>query len=179
MEQSSGNHNISSLTLSRRCRAFPDSFVYSSYSRYLVYENRAGHESRHVGLLPDSRNLVYYCDFSTCRIFSYAHKNAQSWLLQGPIQFMDVGNFILAGDSIEIRESSLLMQFLAAGDVCFGFGSLNIIWNILWCIDLWWVTHYPAWTPTDFKESAHSARTHSQVKTWAQAQCILTHQKLQ
>lgn len=42
------------------------------------------------------------------------------------IQFMDVGNFILAGDSIEIKESSLLMQFLAAGDVLFGFGPLNI-----------------------------------------------------
>lgn len=40
---------------------------------------------------------------------------------------MDVGNFILAGDSIEIRESSLLMQFLAAGDVFFGLGPLNII----------------------------------------------------
>lgn len=93
MEQTCGNCNISSLTLSRRYRAFPDSFVYFSYSRYVVYENRAGHERRHVGLLPDSRNLVYYCDFSTCRIFSYAHKNAQSWLLQGPDPIYGCGKF--------------------------------------------------------------------------------------
>lgn len=38
---------------------------------------------------------------------------------------MDVGNFILAGDSIEIRESSLLMQFLAAGDVFFWIRALE------------------------------------------------------
>lgn len=94
------------------------------------------------------------------------------------IHFMDVGNFILAGDSIEIRETSLLMQFLAAGDVLFGSGPSNIIWNMLWRINLWWVTHYSAWTPTDFKESAHSARTHSEVKTWPQAQRILTQQKI-
>lgn len=93
------------------------------------------------------------------------------------IQFIDVGNFILAGDSIEIRESSFLMQFLAAGDVLFGFGPLNIIWNMLRCTDLWWVTHCSAWTPTAFKESAHSAMTHSEAKTWPQAQHILTHQK--
>lgn len=40
---------------------------------------------------------------------------------------MDVGNIKLAGDSTEIRENSLLMQFLEAGDFLFGFGPLNII----------------------------------------------------
>lgn len=59
----------------------------------------------------------------------------------------------------------------------FGFGPLNIIWNTSWCIYSWWVAHCSAWTPADFKESAESARTHSAVKTWPRAQCILLSQQ--
>lgn len=35
------------------------------------------------------------------------------------MRFTDMGNSILAGDTIQIGETSLLMQFLAAGDVLF------------------------------------------------------------
>lgn len=74
-------------------------------------------------------------------------------------------------------ETSLLMQFLAAGDVLFGFGPLNIIGDALWCIYSWWVTHYSSWTPTDFKESAHSTRTHSVVKTGLRHNVCYYHSK--
>jgi len=43
------------------------------------------------------------------------------------MRLTDVGNSIFAGDAIENKETSLLMQFLAAGAVRFGFGPLDII----------------------------------------------------
>lgn len=99
MEQTSGNWNISSLTASRRYRGFPVSFVYFSYSRYLVNENRAGHESRNVGLLPDSRNwsiilISAHAEYSVMLTkIQILNPGSRRNMLQGPDPIYACGQF--------------------------------------------------------------------------------------
>lgn len=76
-----------------------------------------------------------------------------------------------------LTPGTLLMQFLAAGNLFLGFGPFNIIWTTMRRICSWWVTHYPIWTPTGFKESVHSRRTRSAVKIWPRAQHTSSQQK--
>ena len=155
--------------------------MYFSYSNCLAYENRVGQESRLVSLLWDSRDWVYYCDFSTGRISNYAHKMQirnpcpRRNMLQGPDATYWCGQFYLcrwryrkqgnfSPDAVSSSWSCAFWIWALGYYLKHVVMHLLMVGNTLLCMDSHWL-------------QGVCSQTHSAVKIWPQAQCILAQQK--
>lgn len=136
--------------------AFAGFFAYFSCSRCLAYKNRVRQEGRPVSLLPDLRDLVYYCDFSTGRISNFAHKMQTCTpcprrnMLQSPDLTYRCGQFYPCrwchwnhGDFCSDAVSSswrctfwiwALGYYLKHVVIC-----LLVVGSTLLCVDSWWL----------------------------------------